>query len=115
MTAKKISTYSDIVITTDRQKIVLELLATATKKDLDEHFERVLKYAELLSADDIWIVHFTCEDGYATQKLQWPPDDKINVVHFFHDRMLNVIINARYIGSAGTIEYIVDKVVPLLS
>ena len=111
MTAKKISTYSDIVITTDRQKIVLELLATATKKVLDEHFERVLKYAELLSADDIWIVHFTCEDGYATQKL----DDKINVVHFFHDQMLNVIMNARYAESAGTIEYIVDKVVPLLS
>jgi hypothetical protein len=55
--------YSDIVITADHQRIVLELLATATKNDLDEHFERVLKYAELLSADNIWIVHFTCEDG----------------------------------------------------
>ncbi|CAB4430237.1 unnamed protein product [Rhizophagus irregularis] len=70
----------DIVITADHQRIVLELLATATKNDLDEHFERVLKYAELLSADDIWIVHFTCEDD-----------------------------------SAGTIEYIVDQVVPLQS
>ncbi|CAB4489018.1 unnamed protein product [Rhizophagus irregularis] len=73
--------YSDIVITADRQRIFLELLATATKNDLDEHFERVLKYAKLLSADDIWIVHFTCEDGYAAQKLHWPSNDKINVVH----------------------------------
>ena len=29
-------------------------------------------FLELLSADDIWIVYFTCEDGYTTQKLQWP-------------------------------------------
>jgi len=103
--------YSDIVITTDRQKIVLELLATATKKELDEHFERVLKYADLLSANEIWIVHFTCEDGYS-KKLQWPSDDRINVVHFFHDRMFNVLINARYADSTGTIEYIVDQAVP---
>ncbi|CAI2201064.1 18814_t:CDS:1, partial [Funneliformis geosporum] len=93
-------TYSDIVITTDSQIIVLELLATATKKDLDEHFKRILKYAEQLSADDIWIVHFTCEDGYATQKLHWPSDDRINVIHFFHDQMLvNVLMNARYVDS----------------
>ena len=108
--------YSDIVITTDRQKIVLELLATATKKELDEHFERVLKYAELLSADELWIVHFTCEDGCATQKnLQWPSDDRINVVHIFHDWKFNVLMNARYAGSAGTMEYIVDQTVPLQS
>jgi len=87
--------YSDIVITTDCQKIVLELLATATKDNLDEHFERVLKYAELLSADEIWIVHFTCEDGYSKKLLQWPPDDRINVVHIFHDqKLLNVLMNA---------------------
>ncbi|CAG8468601.1 9499_t:CDS:2 [Rhizophagus irregularis] len=42
---------SDIVITTVRQKIVLELLATATKEGLSEHFERVLRYAEQLSAN----------------------------------------------------------------
>ncbi|RIA91896.1 hypothetical protein C1645_875149 [Glomus cerebriforme] len=109
-------THSDIVITTDRQKIVLELLATATKKDLDEHFERVLKYAELLSADDIWIVHFTCEDGYATQKLQWPSNDRINVIHFFHDQMLvNVLMNVRYLDSSGTIKYITDQTIPLQS
>ena len=105
--------YSDIVITTDRQKIVLELLATATKKELDEHFERVLKYAELLSADEIWIVHFTCEDNYA-QKLQWPSSDRINVVHFLHDRMLNVKMNARYTADNGTIEHITDQAIPLL-
>ncbi|GBC47782.2 P-loop containing nucleoside triphosphate hydrolase protein [Rhizophagus irregularis DAOM 181602=DAOM 197198] len=114
---KHVHTYSDIVITTQRQRIVLELLATATKEDLDEHFERVLEYAEKLSADDIWIVHFTCEDRYATathKKLHWPPDDRINVIHCFHNRILeNVLINVRYVDSSGTIKYITDEAIPL--
>ncbi|CAB4489031.1 unnamed protein product [Rhizophagus irregularis] len=108
--------YSNIVITADRQRIVLELLATATQNDLDEHFKSVLKYAELLSADEIWIVHFMCEDGYTARKLHWPLNDKINVVHFFHNRrMLNVLMNARYADSNCTIKFIVDQVVPLQS
>ncbi|PKY53660.1 hypothetical protein RhiirA4_499407 [Rhizophagus irregularis] len=114
---KHVHTYSDIVITTKRQRIVLELLATATKEDLDEHFERVLKYAEKLSADDIWIVHFTCEDCYATathEKLHWPPNDRINVIHCFHNRILeNVLMNVRYVDSSGTIKYITDEAIPL--
>ncbi|PKY30009.1 hypothetical protein RhiirB3_392248 [Rhizophagus irregularis] len=114
---KHVHTYSDIVITTKRQRIVLELLATATKKDLDEHFERVLEYAEKLSADDIWIVHFTCEDSYATathEKLHWPPDDRINVIHCFHNRSLeNVLMNVRYVDNSGTIKYITDEAMPL--
>ncbi|EXX57515.1 uncharacterized protein OCT59_024760 [Rhizophagus irregularis] len=108
--------YSNIVITADHQRIVLELLATATQNDLDEHFKSVLKYAELLSADEIWIVHFMCEDGYTARKLHWPLNDKINVIHFFHNRrMLNVLMNARYADSNCTIKFIVDQVVPLQS
>nr|CAG8514657.1 1732_t:CDS:2 [Entrophospora candida] len=86
--------YSDIIITSQHQTVILEILATATKKELNEHFERVLNYAEKLSTNEIWIVHFTCEDG-AIQNLHWPPDDRkfgsVNVVHFFHDwRLENV-------------------------
>ena len=45
--------YSDIVIdTTMGDKIVLELLATADTNDLDEHFQRALDYARLLSATE---------------------------------------------------------------
>lgn len=104
--------YSDMVISAKDQRIILELLATATKRDLNDHFKRVLEYAEKLSADDIWIVHFTCEDCYAThEKLHWPPDDRINVIHCFHNRTLeNVLIHARYVDSSGTIKYITDEV-----
>src|SRR5581483_6233573 len=109
--------YSDIVITTTFQRTVIELLATATEKDLNEHFKRVLEYAEILSANDIWVVHFTCEDRYAThEKLHWPSDDRINVIHCFHNQILeNVLINVRYVDSSGTIKYIIDEVIPLES
>ncbi|RIA95495.1 hypothetical protein C1645_802961 [Glomus cerebriforme] len=109
--------YSNIVITMEYQRIVFELLATASKKDINEHAERVLKYAKRLSADDIWIVHFTCEDRYAThEKLHWPSDDRINVLHCFHNRILeNIIVNVRYIDSSGTIKYITDQIIPLLN
>jgi hypothetical protein len=80
--------YSDITIMSQHQKVVLELLASATKNELNKHFVRVLNYAEMLSADDIWIVNFTCEDN-ATKQSYWPPNDgnfeSVNVVHFFHD------------------------------
>ncbi|CAI2197239.1 19620_t:CDS:2, partial [Funneliformis geosporum] len=40
--------------------IVLELLATATNKELAEYFDRALTYADQLSAGEKWVVHFTC-------------------------------------------------------
>ncbi|KAF0517974.1 transcriptional regulator [Gigaspora margarita] len=103
--------YSDIVIKTPKQTIILELLATATKKELDKHAVKVLDYAEKLSANEMWIVHFTCED-YTTP--YWPSDrkfEKINVVHFFHDRMLkNIQMNVRSISTPGTFKYLDDVI-----
>ncbi|PKC55716.1 hypothetical protein RhiirA1_502660 [Rhizophagus irregularis] len=109
--------YSNIIIISLYQTVVLELLATATENELNEHFERVLNYAKMLSANDIWIVNFTCEDD-ATKKPYWPPNDgkfeSVNVVHFFHDRKFeNVRMSARYMSS-GTFSYITDQVIQLL-
>jgi len=87
--------YSDIVIDTPYgQKIVLELLATASNDDLTEHFQRALEYANLLSADETWIVHLTCKDKYVKQPL-WPSDSQLkmnlNVAHFYHDLLFTKI------------------------
>lgn len=81
--------YSYIVITSSKdQTVVLELLATAKRNELDEHFGRALNYAKLLSADETWVIHFTCEDN-ATKNPFWPNDRKLKeglrVVHFWHD------------------------------
>ena len=80
-------TYSDIVVKTPSQMVVLELLATATKTQLNEHFVRALGYGNKLSAEDVWIVHFTCEDN-STQNPYYPSNEelsKLNIVHFLHD------------------------------
>lgn len=105
--------YSDIVINAQhKKKVVLELLATATSKELDKHFVRVLDYARLLSANDIWIVNFTCED-HATEIPYWPSDkkfEKINIVHFFHDQTFeNVRMSARSVSTSGTFDFIEDQ------
>ncbi|RGB29297.1 hypothetical protein C1646_672570 [Rhizophagus diaphanus] len=87
--------YSDIVIDTPfGEKIVLELLATADTNDLDEHFQRALDYARLLSADETWIVHITCEDNYV-ERPHWPSNSQLkmnlNVVHFYHNHLFTRI------------------------
>ncbi len=45
--------YSDIVIISAYQRIVFELLATATKKELDEYFEKMFDYMKKPSANEI--------------------------------------------------------------
>lgn len=44
--------YCDIVVRKDDQVILLKLLATPTKGQLDEHYDHVLIYAESLSATE---------------------------------------------------------------
>jgi hypothetical protein len=101
--------YSDIVIVTPLQTVVLELLATPTKNELEEHSERVLNYAEKLFANEIWIVNFTCEDG-ATKKPYWPSNSNINIVHFSHDKTFNNIrMSARSLSTSGTFDFTVDQ------
>jgi len=88
--------YSDIVIDSPSgQRIVLELIATANSADLDEHFDRAHKYAKLLSAEETWIIHFTCEDEYI-KKPRWPSDNllknnNLNVAHFYHNTSFSII------------------------
>ncbi|CAJ0752952.1 6436_t:CDS:1, partial [Entrophospora sp. SA101] len=80
-------TYSDLVIKTPHQMIVLELLATATKTQLNEHFVQAIEYGNKLSAEDVWLVHFTCEDN-STQNPYYPSNEelsKLNIIHFLHD------------------------------
>ncbi|RIA99389.1 hypothetical protein C1645_730990 [Glomus cerebriforme] len=103
--------YSNMIIKTPKQTIILKILATATKKELDEHFVKVLDYAKKLSANEIWIVHFTCED-YTTP--YWPSDkkfEKINIAHFFHDQIFkNVQMKVQFVSDSGTIDYINDDI-----
>ncbi|CAG8579540.1 8880_t:CDS:2 [Gigaspora rosea] len=81
--------YIDIIISRpEHPTIALELLATATKKELKEHYERALLYDKKLPADETWVVHFTCCEE-AISKPYWPTESQLQkglrVVYFWHD------------------------------
>ncbi|CAG8626895.1 12054_t:CDS:2, partial [Gigaspora margarita] len=81
--------YVDIVILRpDYPTIALELLATATKKELKEHYEWALLYNNKLLADEAWVVHFTCCKD-AISESYWPTESQLQkglrVVYFWHD------------------------------
>ncbi|CAG8768333.1 12030_t:CDS:2, partial [Racocetra fulgida] len=69
--------YVDIVISQlNHPTIALELLATATKKELKEHYERALLYDKKLPADETWVVHFTCCKD-AISEPDWPTESQL--------------------------------------
>ena len=57
--------YSDIVIKKkDNPTIVLELLATGDPSFVREHIQKTPESMALLSANEVWVAHFTCERDY---------------------------------------------------
>jgi len=82
--------YCNVVIKKkDKPTILLELLASGNEDTIQAHIDKTPRYKSLASADEAWIVHYTCEDGYLDGvKPYW--DEKaimqgINMVHFWHD------------------------------
>ncbi|PKB94544.1 hypothetical protein RhiirA5_438527 [Rhizophagus irregularis] len=112
ITKRKKHSYSDLVITVPsswpgKPTVILELLATSTQKELDEHFERTLKYFQLLKRSlcirDIWTVHFTCEDE---PNHHWPTKEQrkkgLNAIMFWHNRdFTSVYMSACYNDENG--------------
>ncbi|RGB24234.1 hypothetical protein C1646_773377 [Rhizophagus diaphanus] len=113
MTKRNKHSYSDLVITAPsswpgKPTVILELLATSTsKKELDEHFERTLKYSQLLKRSlcirDIWTVHFTCEDE---PNHHWPTKEQrkkgLNAIMLWHNRnFTSVYMSACYNDENG--------------
>jgi hypothetical protein len=100
--------YSDIVIQRqDNPTIVLELLATGDTSFVQSHIQKTPEYMALLSINEVWIVHFTCEQDYHPI---WKSDVEllggINVVHFAHDLdFTNMVMSARWKDRAGNIQH----------
>lgn len=83
-----------VITSSEYQRIVIELLATATQAELNEHFSRALEYAELINAGEAWIVHFTREYNAILEPCLASGEQlakNLNVVHLWHDREFNVI------------------------
>ena len=99
--------YSDIVLKKDSHTIVLELLATGEPSIVESHIRKTPEYAELLSADEAWVVHFTRQEDYDPM---WLSDVNVNVVHFAHDPgFTNVVMSTRWTDCAGEVHQEVGK------
>ncbi|KAF9349356.1 hypothetical protein BGX34_001840, partial [Mortierella sp. NVP85] len=82
--------YSDIVISKDdKPTVVLEILATACRPSILDHFQRTIDYKDLLEANIGWVIHFTRQDDYLDEP-DWPSDAQlekgVGLVHFWHDQ-----------------------------
>ena len=76
----------DIVIQQpDHNPIVFKLLATCEPSFLNAHIEKTPEYMSLLSADEGWVIHFTCEDSFTpTWQSDAALNGGVNVVHISH-------------------------------
>ncbi|RUS16242.1 hypothetical protein BC937DRAFT_91453 [Endogone sp. FLAS-F59071] len=90
-TSKVDHEYFDIVISTriNRQPmIILELMASGVKAEVQKHFAKALKYGSRFDNPEIWVINFTCLDNATTLPV-WQNDDELNrglnVAHFWHD------------------------------
>lgn len=80
--------YPDIILKDiDNDKpIVLELLATGDRRDVEAHVKKTPEYKTLLPAVEAWVIHFTCETDYqpiwqSAEQLR----NGLNVAHFRHN------------------------------
>jgi hypothetical protein len=79
---------------------------------LTKHFDQVMKYADQLSPEEVWIVHFSREDSVVVDPY-WPNQDRgLNVVHFWHDKEFeNVRMSARFQDVTGKFHEIIDEII----
>jgi hypothetical protein len=99
--------YTDIVIKKDENlPIVLELLATGDTSFVRSQIEKTSRYKTLLSANEAWVIHFTCEDDYhPVWQSDAELDSGVNVAHFSHDLgFTRVRMMARWKDDAGILQ-----------
>ena len=107
--------YSDIVLKKDTVTIVFGLLATEEPKSVEYRIRNTPEYLAHLSANEVWVVHFTCQEDYHTI---WQSDmelsKNVNVVHFAHDPgFIKVVMSARWKDCEGNIQKEVGKLLSL--
>jgi hypothetical protein len=111
--------YCDIIISkSNTPTVVLKLLVTEDVSFIRAHLEKTPYYKDLLSADEAWVVHFTCEDSYLDHPT-WQSNEQlqregINVVHFWHDQVFSTVsMSARWKDADGNIQQVNNQLLAL--
>ena len=74
---------------------------------MESHIQKTSEYMARLSANEAWVVHFTCEQDYHPI---WQSDVElssgINAVHFVHDLdFKDVVMSTRWKDHTGNIQH----------
>jgi len=74
--------------------LILELLATGTNNELEEHFTRALDYAKNFTEPVVWVVNFTRADN-AISNPHWQSEEQLssglNVMHIWHSEDFKIV------------------------
>jgi hypothetical protein len=118
-TDQNMNKYCNIVISKpNTPTVVLGPLATGDVSVVQAHLEKTPYYKDLLSADEAWVVHFTCEDNYLDHPT-WQSDEQlqregINVVHFWHDQVYSTVsMSAQWKDADGNIQHVNNQLLAL--
>jgi len=66
-------------------KILLELVATATNSDVINHFHRATSDAPALNIQEAYVIHFTVNNE-EQHKYPFPePTEMVKAIHVWHD------------------------------
>jgi hypothetical protein len=72
----------DLEIGASGQRVLLELMATGTDAQVEEHYKRAAEYRVAINAHSVWLVHFV-----ATGQRNFPqPPDGVQAAHICHDK-----------------------------
>jgi len=77
---------TDIILNLGTSKILLELVATATNREVKNHFQRALRDSIALKIQHACVVHFTVIEESIEYKYPFPaPNEHVMAIHVWHD------------------------------
>lgn len=95
---KRIGFVVETVDESEDGRFVLELEATSSNTELNEHYTRAQKYGQMIGSYHVWVVHF-CAVKLECEALPKPPKG-VHVLHLIHEGTDNDIAwSALYHGA----------------
>eukprot|EP01128_Nolandella_sp_AFSM9_P007600 TRINITY_DN421_c0_g1_i1.p1 TRINITY_DN421_c0_g1~~TRINITY_DN421_c0_g1_i1.p1 ORF type:complete len:618 (+),score=126.91 TRINITY_DN421_c0_g1_i1:76-1929(+) len=90
-----------VLIPSPKHRLVLELVASSTIQDIEEHFSRALAYANVIGAPHCWVVHFTVKEESENFVYPYPSQDSgVQVMHIHHNLEFSTV-TFKYVDDDG--------------
>lgn len=109
--------YLDIVIEKNKRKILLKVIAIETRRCIIKHLEKTSDYKNRISAEEAWVIHFTCQDEYLVNNTYWLSDnillyENIYIIYIWHNKSFKKVqMSARWKDIDGKIQQINNQLI----